>query len=582
MKLWTVAETDEPAAQALATGLRLPLPVVRLLLLRGVSAPAEIARFLTPRLSEVSDPFALPEMDKAVDRILTAVDGNEPIAIYGDYDVDGVTGTALLVHVMTALGAQVTPFLPRRLEEGYGLSADGLQRCLETCRPRLIVTVDCGTNSADVVRAATAAGVDVVVTDHHEEAGERSPARALVNPRSAAAEATRDLAGVGVAFKLCHALLKTRRDRRGAAVPELDLKAFLDLVAIGTVADVVPLRGENRILVRHGLACLNRTASPGLKALIEVSAIRKELDTYEIGFMLGPRLNAAGRLACADKALSLLLTKDPAEAVALARELDRANTERRSVEKTIVDEAMAQVDGAFEGSRDFGLVAAGKGWHAGAIGIAASRLVARYGRPAVIIALDGDGPARGSCRGIEGFDLVRALEQCKDLLVTFGGHTMAAGLSIERERVEAFRERFNRTCAETLRDRDLRPALAIDGWLPLGEADPRLMDALDTLRPFGVGNSAPVWATRSVQVVGEPRILKDKHLKLTVASGASQLSAMGWNMAERDVPEGPLDVAYQLERDTYMGRNGVQLILKDFRAAGHPEDSPHPPSASRS
>jgi len=554
-------------ARELAGRVALPLPVVSILVSRGLTTAAAIERFVKPRLSELSDPSLLPDMEKAVSRIWQAIRGHEPIAVYGDYDADGVTSTALLTLVLQHLGATVSPFLPHRMDEGYGLSADGLERCLRTCKPRLIVTVDCGTSSADTVAAAGAAGVDVVVTDHHELSGPLSKAMAVVNPRLGGPGTTLSLAGVGVAFKLCHALTKHGRDKGEAGTDDLDLRRYLDLVAVGTVADVVPLTGENRILVRHGLQRINATDHAGLRALIEVAGIKQEIDCYHLGFMIGPRLNAAGRLSSAHTALDLLLSETAEKAGPLARELDAANRERREIEDVIRKAAEQEIDPQFDAAKTFGLVVGRRDWHIGTVGIVASRLCGKYRRPAVVIGFDEEGHGRGSCRSIEQLDIVDVLRGCSDLLVTFGGHKMAAGLSIEESRLAEFQRRFNDLCAERLKGQDLRAPQNVDAWIGLGEVDGRLFKAVQQLQPLGLGNPIPTFAARGVRVVGQPRVVGSRHLKMQLASGGTQLDAIAFGMAEARVPEGSLDVLFQVQQDAYKGRTTVQLNVKGFRPA---------------
>ena len=568
MKLWKTAVVDQKLVSSLAGETGLPAPAVAVLVARNKKDPESIERFLNPRLSDLSDPFLMPDMRKATDRIWDAIERKEQIVIYGDYDVDGVTGTALLVKVLTQLGATVAPFLPKRLDEGYGLTPDGLKRCLETCNPKVIVTVDCGTNSGAEVRIASDAGVDVIVTDHHETAGRLAGVIALVNPELGDDESTADLAGVGVAFKMCHALVKHGIDRSKRETSGIDLRNYLDLVALGTVADIVPLVGENRILTHHGLTRLNRTESPGLNALMDVSGIaEQDVGCYHIGFVLGPRLNAAGRLSSAEHALELLLTNDTDRAREIARDLDKANRERKRLEDIIVTEAIKEIDGYFDRKKDFGLVTGRDGWHAGTIGIAASRLCSRYYRPAAVVAFGEDGYGRGSCRSIEMLDVVEALRGCADLLTSFGGHKMAAGFQIEKSKFDLFRSRFNELCARQLKGCDLRPVQNIDAWISIGEADERLFDAIRKMRPFGVGNPTPVWGAEGVQVLGQPRVLKEAHLKMKLASGGTQMDAIAFGMGDKEVPEGTLDIAFQLEENIYMNRRSLQLNIKDFHAS---------------
>ena len=565
LKVWKTVESDHALVQTLSERTGLPLPLVSLLVSRGFTASETVDRFLNPRLSDLVDPSRLPDMEKAVDRIWKAIEQNESIVVFGDYDVDGISSTALLVQVLTRLGAHITPFLPHRIEDGYGLSVEPLKRCMESWSPKLLITVDCGTGSVEAVEWARSVGLDVVVTDHHEASGAVAPAQALVNPKLGTEERIKALAGVGVAFKLCHALVKKGRESGVEAATNTDLRDYLDLVGIGTIADIVPLQDENRIYARYGLARLNKTESIGLKSLIEVAGIKGEIEAYHVGFILGPRLNAAGRIGDAQAALELLLTDRSERARVLAMQLDRANRERQDIEARIVREATTQIDAFFEPDRHFSLVVASEQWHAGVVGIVASRLSARYRRPAIVIALDESGIGRGSCRSIEGFDLVHHLGACSDLLMRYGGHAMAAGLELKAETIETFREKFNEVAAGVLAGADLRPVQTVDAWLNLGEADSSMLDALDRMRPFGFGNPTPVFAARGLHIVGQPRIVGNGHLKMALAEGGVQREAIGFNMGEREIPEGPIDAAFQLQRNTYLGRQTIQLNLQDFR-----------------
>jgi single-stranded-DNA-specific exonuclease len=559
-----------PAAEHLVRALGLPPQVGRLLAARGWTDPDAVRAFLNPRLSDLSDPFRLPDMRPAVERIRSALARGEPIVVFGDYDVDGVTATALLVQVLERLGGRITPFLPDRLTDGYGLGCAPLERCLDASGVGLVVSVDCGTGSADAVALAAARGVDVVVTDHHAAHGESAPAVAVVNPHRGADEDLRALAGVGVAFKLCHALVKAGLEEGEAAARDVDLRDWLDLVAVGTVADVVPLTGENRILVRHGLRRLSATQSVGLKALCNVASAYPPFTGYHLGYVLGPRLNAAGRLGSARDALDLLLTDDAERAAALAGALDTANTERRRIEADMLESARAQVEAVFDPARHFGLVAGRTGWHLGTAGIVAGRLVRTFHRPSVVVVLDEDGGGRGSCRGIEGVDLTQALEACRNELDAFGGHRMAAGLTLRSGRLEAFREQFNAACAAQIDGRALGPVLHVDGWAALGDLDFDTAEALKALQPFGEGNPEPLWGVREVRVAGTPRIVGKDHLKFAVASGATVVDAIAFGMGGCALPDGPLDVVCHLQDNAFRGRPRLQLNVRDFRPSHRP------------
>lgn len=575
---WKTVEVDEASAKNLADELDLPMPVAKVLAARGFERPENAKRFLNPRLSDLADPFSLPGMTDAVEHIWTAILKHRKITVYGDYDADGVTGTALLVSVLKEMGGDVGSFLPSRLSEGYGLTVDALDRCIKTNKPKLVITVDCGSSSVEAVEFARRAGVDVIVTDHHEvPEGGACPALAVVNPKLNGDGSMASLAGAGVVFKLSQGLVKHGLKKRRKEVADIDLRNWLDLVAIGTVADVVPLVGENRILVRHGLDRLKESASrdmdrgsgrnerPGLNALVRKAGIKSGIDCYHLGFLIAPRLNAAGRLGSAETALELLMTTDALRARNLAGHLDASNRERKRIEDTILDEAVNEIDGYFDEKRDFGLVIGREGWHAGTIGIVAARICARYRRPTVVIAFDEKGRGQGSCRSIEALSIVDVLGRCSDLLVSHGGHKMAAGLIIEKDKLDAFRSRFNELCAAELENCNLRPFWNIDAWINLGEADERLFQAIQKLRPFGVGNTTPTWGVRGVRLIGQPKIVGKDHLKMLVVSGGSQLEAIAFRMAHRELPDGAIDMLFNLHENTYMGHRSLQLNVKDFR-----------------
>ncbi|MEI6166310.1 MAG: single-stranded-DNA-specific exonuclease RecJ [bacterium] len=545
-------------------------PLARALLLRGVSTAGDVDRFLNPRLSDVVDPFVLPAMEPAVARIWQALKAKESIVVYGDYDVDGVTSAALMSHVLTRLGGKVSRFLPSRTEEGYGLNAETVARCISAYHPGLIITTDCGSGAHEAAATAAKAGVDIVVTDHHE-VGAGGPAQvvAVVNPKLGSDPQARCLSGVGVAFKVCHALLKAGRDQKKKEAFAVDLREVLDLVALGTVSDMVPMIHENRILVRHGLTQLNRRERLGLRVLSEVAGATGELGTYHVGFVLGPRMNAAGRMGKADEALELLLTEDPDKALELARFLDSANQDRKQVESDIMEEAVRRIDTYFDPATHFGIVVGDVGWHVGVVGIVASRLVSKYGRPAIVVGFDEHGLGRGSCRSIEGFDLLGGLTLCSQYLSRHGGHEMAAGLEVQQSVFEPFQKAFHAVCEAGLKGRDLRRTLELDSWVSMAEVlDPAFMDVTTRMGPFGEINREPVWGLNNVQLVGAPKVLKGAHLKLRVGLGSDVCDVIGFKMADRlsELQEGPLDLAFNLRTNTYMNRTTPQLNLLDLRS----------------
>jgi len=563
---WETVSCDHEAADRLADETGLPTCLSRILVSRGIVTPEDANRFLRPRLSDLSDPFLLHGMTEAVEQIRRALDERTNIVVFGDYDADGVTATAILVNVLRRMGGLVDYFIPSRLEEGYGMSVDALQRCLEEKSPSLIVTVDCGSSSTEAVREAVSRGVAVVVTDHHEIDAEGPAPCTVVNPKLGAPETAQHLCAAGVVFKLCHALLKRGIETAGDSVPQLDLREYLDLVAVGTIADVVPLVGENRTLARHGLIRLNETTSVGLKALAEVAGVGG-VECYHVAFMLAPRLNAAGRMARADAAVELLLDSNPSRAADLARQLDRANAERKETEVAVLDAAVRDVESRFDDAATFGIVAGDSGWHTGTVGIVASRLVERFDRPAVVIGFGEDGEGRGSCRSDGIVDILAVLEQCADVLTAFGGHKMAGGVTLDRDKLEEFRQRFNEGCRVVQNGvRGVRRT-RVDAWVTLGEADDALLESLGLLGPFGMGNPTPVFGTRSVRFVGKPRIVGKNHLKGTVASAGAQMDVIGFRMGDRSVPEDAIDVLFKLGENTFRGRRSLQLRLKDLRGS---------------
>lgn len=567
---WRSVASDPGAVAELARALRIPPAVAAVLAARGYAERESTGRFLNPRLADITDPFCLPGMAEAVERIWKAVDAGERMVVFGDYDADGVTSSALLVDVLRHLGApRVDAFVPCRFADGYGLTMSALARCLDSKRPDLLITVDCGTMSVEAVATAQARGTDVVVTDHHAVSGAAAAAVALVNPKlGASQDSTTSLAGVGVAFKLCHALVKEGLRRGRDAARRIDLRDWLDLVATGTVADVVPLTGENRILVRHGLDRINRSPSVGLQALIREAGVDTDLDCYHLGFLIGPRLNAAGRLGSAERAVRLLLTRDADEARGLARELSDENARRRRIEDGIREQAEACIGEICDPRSAFGLVAAGRDWHSGTVGIVAARLCSMYYRPTVVVSIDEDGLGHGSGRSIEEIDLVDVLSESAELLERYGGHRMAAGLTVRADRLESFRKRFEASCRERLAGTDLRPSIEVDGWLRMPDADDGLLQAIRMLKPMGMGNPEPVWGVRGVRLAGPPRVVGRNHLKLLLAAGGTQMDAIGFGLGEQPVPDGELDVLFTLRENVYRGRRSLQLQVKDFRPSG--------------
>lgn len=535
--------------------------IVELLKRKSFADRPAVEEFLWPRLRSLSDPFALPNIRAAVERILPAIDGGERIVVFGDYDVDGVTSLALLSELLSAYGANVSLFLPLRIEEGYGLSRESVARCCEQYRPELLIAVDCGTSSVAEIEELSRRGIDVIVLDHHEPKSALPDCVAVVNPKIDPDCALRYLCSAGLAFKLCHALLKAR------PLPDFELRAHLDLVALGTVADIVPLQHENRLLVQRGALELAQSKRVGIRKLMEVAAVRAPIAADDIGFRLGPRLNAAGRLATAERALRLLITRDEAEAAQLAQELDAQNRERQAVEKQVFAEADEQVATTFREERDAAILVAAREWHPGVVGIVASRLTRKYCRPTIVIAFDDHGIGKGSGRSIEGLSLIEVLARCATQLEKFGGHEMAAGLTIREENLASFADAFRAAARELVSEEQLQPCLRVDHELTFRELNYDLLQWHEMLQPFGSGNPQPLFFARSVEPVFAPQPVKEKHLALRLRQGKYHQRAIFFDGASVDLPPPPWDIAFEISADVYEGETRLQMQVQAVRSA---------------
>jgi single-stranded-DNA-specific exonuclease len=549
----------------LAAALGIAPIVARLLCQRGFSDPEVASRFLNPSLDHLHDPMALAGMGAAVERILAAIAAKERIAIHGDYDVDGITSTVILRRALELLGADVVHFLPERLKDGYGLQPAAIER-LHADGVALVISVDCGIRGADAGRRARELGVDLIITDHHEPDAELPPALAVINPKRAdCSYPDKYLAGVGVALKLVQELC--RRANREAWLP-----GFIKVAAIGTLADVVPLVGENRVIAKLGLDLLTKGPHKvGLRALLEVSGLTgKTIDSYHVGFMLAPRVNAAGRMSTPDIAARLLLAADEGladEVRLLAQQLDGENLRRQEEEAEILAAAKKIVTTDPDVGARSVLVVAGDGWHRGVIGIVASKLVDAFHRPAIVLSIE-DGMAHGSCRSIPQFDMLGALERSAHLLTRFGGHRQAAGLALDASRIKELRRAVNDVADETLGPDDLMPRLRIDGDLTFRGITGGVAAGVAALAPFGAGNPRPVFAARGVQIIDGPRTLKQRHLKMALKQNGRVFRAIAWRAAERQDALGDqrtIDVAFSLEQNQYNGEVFVELNIADFR-----------------
>lgn len=532
--------------------------VARLLLRKGFTSRDEVQAFLQPRLKSLSDPFLLPDMEIAVARIFAALDRHERIVLFGDYDVDGVTSLALLAETLRAYGASPDLFLPLRMEEGYGLTRESVERCVEQHRPQLLISLDCGTSSASEIADLRDRGADVIVVDHHEPKSALPECVAIVNPKIDPASAFHYLCTAGIVFKLCHALLKTRPI-------EFDLKSRLDLVALATVADIVPLCGENRTFVQRGAIEIARSTRPGLKKLIEISGVKRAIFTDDIGYRLGPRLNAAGRLSTAEKSLRLLLTQDESEATELAELLDKQNRERQEVEKKTFAAAEEKIGKEFDPARDAAIVVWARGWHAGVLGIVASRIARKYHRPTIVIGFDENGVGKGSGRSIEGLNLVQALTRSAEKLEKYGGHEMAAGLTIQERDVDVFAEQFRRVAREVLSDEELLPRLRLDHEISFAELNYDFLGWHEMLQPFGNGNPQPLFFARGVESVIAPRVVGENHLTLVLRQQNCQRRAIFFGAAEISLPAQPWDIAFRIRPDEYEGETRLEMRVEGVR-----------------
>lgn len=565
-KKWETRNQGAQAATVPAEGAPARAIVVSILAGRGISRPEDIDRFLAPSLSAMHDPFLLQGMAAAVTRLLSALKNREPVCIYGDYDVDGITGTALLVSFLRAIGMDCRYFIPNRFNDGYGLNRDAIGRII-ALGARLIVSVDCGITAVDEAAFCREQGIDLIIVDHHAP-GERIPeASAVLNPlQPGCGYPFKSLAGVGVAFNLAVALRAALRDEGAfGAAAEPDLREWLDLVALGTIADVVPLTGLNRVYAYHGLRQLSASSKPGILALKQVAGVRGDVSCGQVGFRMAPRINAVGRMESAVPGVDLLLSPSLEESRMIAVELDDANAERQAIERRIYDDALRMIDESGNYPARRSIVLASEAWHQGVVGIVASRLVERFYRPTVLIALDGEGVARGSGRSIAGFHLLDALRSCSSFLERFGGHRHAAGIGLRADNVAAFAVAFEAEAACLLTDADLVPRLEIDAEVRPEDVTRDLALELKLMEPFGAGNPEPVLVMRGMKVV-ERRIVGDGHLRLRLSRDGYTFNAIAFRMGER-VAQETMDIAFFPEMNEWNGSSSLQLRVKDLRPA---------------
>ena len=567
--------TPVPAAElaALIQRAQVSPALAELLHRRGLSDAAVAERFLDPALAGLSDPFLLPNLSAAADRVRGAIARREHVIVLGDYDVDGVTSTALLVTVLRRFGLDPRFIVPRRSEDGYGLSRSAIDRALELGRPQLFIALDCGTNSHDEVAYLCAQGIDVIVIDHHRSKEKALAQGILINPhvhpeRDGADGAWRNLCTVGLVFKLMHGLLKQLRVENHPVAFSLRLRDHLDLVALGTVADLVPLTGENRILARHGLRIMQETHRPGLRALMDVAGVKpgQEIMPVDVSYRLGPRINASGRMADAALSVELLVSEDSRFCFETAHQLDTFNRERQDVERQITEQAERLIENRY--SADQGIVLFDEAWHPGVVGIVAGRVTRKYNRPCIVLGNEGL-MAKGSGRSIDGINLVEVLATCSTHLDSWGGHPMAVGVALAKTKLDAFREVFAAAVRQHAGSDIAEQRLEISAWLQPLQIREALMDELDAFHPFGQGNAEPIFGVRAIVLRQQPEIFKEQHFRYWIADGETRrLNGVAWKLAHRLPPTGvPLDLAVQLHWNHFNGRRTLQMELVDWRLA---------------
>jgi single-stranded-DNA-specific exonuclease len=566
MKRWTIQKHDREEVIKLSQAMKVSPLVAALLISRGFETPETAYKFLNPSYEDLHEPNLLKDMTKSVERILKAIESGEKILIWGDYDVDGTTGTVVLRKALEILGAETGFHVPNRFTEGYGLNIPALEKAKERGYS-LVITVDCGSTAFEPIAWAQKNGMDVIVTDHHLTKGEGLPnAFAVVNPNQPGCEyPDKNLAGVGVAFKVAHALLREKGK-------ENMVKGFLKVVAIGTIADIMKLTGENRAIVKIGLQDLPKAHNYGLKALMEVSDCHAEMTSYHIGFRLAPRINAAGRMDVARHVVELFEAETFEKARELADVLNSRNLERQKIQREITELALLEyIENGGSASQSHVAVVAGKGWHRGVIGLAASKISEKLYRPSVVISIEDDGIGHGSARSIANYHLLNGLDSCGDLMEQFGGHAAAAGMRIKADNIDDLRVKLNEHAVKNLSDEDLIPEIKVDAVVLAQTLDLSVVEELKMLEPFGAGNPKPIFVTKDLFLLDEPFVMKEKHLKLRLADAkGKQFEAVWWDGVEKSKEQTlkrgiRIELAYTLEANTWQGNTRLQLVVEDLR-----------------
>ncbi|MFC1643557.1 single-stranded-DNA-specific exonuclease RecJ [Chlamydiota bacterium] len=563
---WFVLPKNEMLSNSLANALSIHPVIAQLLVNRGITTVDEARTFIDPKLKNLNDPFLFNDMEKCVSRVLEAHKRKEKVAFYGDYDVDGITSSALLSLLFTEIGIENECYIPHRISEGYGLSKEGIDYCSES-GAKLIITVDCGIHAFEEIKYAKELGLNVIVTDHHEPSEDVPECLGIINPKiKNSGYPFRDLAGVGVAFKLAHGLIKKAREYDCEWAFNIDLKKYLDFVALGTIADIVPLKGENRVLAKNGFIQICKSNRPGIKSLKNKTGIGDTITSFDIAFRIAPRINATGRIGDAKDSLLILKTDDYSKADFLANNLDSNNKERQKIEEKVYKEALAEVDEKINLEEDKVIVIEKDNWPVGVVGIVSSKITKLFYRPSFVISMDEDG-CKGSGRSIDGFDLSRALEDCADILDGFGGHKCAAGITLKKENVDEFRLRINQIASKELKQEDLVKKNTVDAMLSLADINEEIVSQLELLQPFGQDNPSPVFISKKMVCDSNPIILKEKHVKFYIKGPKGSIEAIYFNIGERinDIEKGMMiNLVYQLSFNHFNGRTSIQLNIKDF------------------
>ncbi|MBI3599760.1 MAG: single-stranded-DNA-specific exonuclease RecJ [Nitrospinae bacterium] len=569
---WNFIKEDREIQESFSKGLSISAITAQLLINRGIDDMAHAGNFINSSLNNFHNPYQMKDMDKAVNRIIHAINTKEKIFIYGDYDVDGITATSLLILFLREMAVEASYYIPKRTEEGYGLNLNAVKKIKEQ-GGSLIITVDCGITAIEETKAANEMGIDMIITDHHQLSDKKPPAFAIIHPgQEDCRYPFKSLTGVGIVFKLIKSLRRTFKDM-GVSQDRLpNLKKHLDLVSLGTIADIAPLLGENHIIAKYGLREITRTEKAGLKALKAVTGINeREVTVTDVGFLLCPRINAAGRLGDADSAVRLLTTRDVNEALEIARYLNSENKKRQVIQDDILKEVRKQISEQCSVEKDRAIVLSSPNWHQGVIGIVASKVVEEYYKPTILISVDGE-YGKGSARGIPSFHLYEGLRRCGDLLVDFGGHKYAAGLTIKKDMIDEFRDYFQKVTAEVLKDEDCIPQIDIDMTVELSDMDYMLIEEIERIGPFGTSNPPPLFCSKGVKVIGEPVSIgkNNAHLKMDVEDGAEVMEVIGFNVSHllKEIDDGGIyDIAYTPMINNWGNNRKLQLKLKDIRAA---------------